>query len=335
MLRDEGRRAAERLRRGARRRHRRARRPSTSTACPRASEHGGRARRSLRAFLIAGLVLFTGAVLYLGAPVIVPVVEALVVWFVLNAMANGAPAAAGVGRGCPGGRRCCSRRPSCWCSALLVVQSTVATIASLGPRAAGLQQALDPTVARLAAPSASTPRRWSTGLLDSLGLEAMVRVVVAGMIGLVSHFSIVAIYVGFLLVDQQFFERKLAALVPDPGRRERARAVLARVGERHPDLSLDHDAGQRADRRPQLPGPRRGRGRARLLPGRDDLHPELHPDDRLDHRHGAARGLRADAVPGARPDARGARRRRARAVRRSATSCCRGWPAARSTSASS
>ena len=42
-----------------------------------------------RAFLIAGLVFFVGAVLHLGAPVIVPVVEALVVWFVLNAMARG------------------------------------------------------------------------------------------------------------------------------------------------------------------------------------------------------------------------------------------------------
>ena len=47
------------------------------------------------------------------------------------------------------------------------------------------------------------------------------------MIGVVSHFSIVGIYVGFLLVDQRFFGRKLEALIPDPGRRERARAVLA------------------------------------------------------------------------------------------------------------
>ena len=57
------------------------------------------------------------------------------------------------------------------------------------------------------------------------------RAVVAGMIGLVSHFSIVAIYVGFLLVDQAFFPQKLDALFPDPARRGRARLVMARVGE--------------------------------------------------------------------------------------------------------
>ena len=104
-------------------------------------------------------------------------------------------------------------------------------MASLGPRAAGLQQALDPTVGRLADVFGFDAAALVNGLLDGLGLEAMVRSVVAGMIGVVSHFSIVGIYVGFLLVDQQFFGRKLEALIPDPGRRERARAVLGRVAE--------------------------------------------------------------------------------------------------------
>ena len=88
MLRDEGRRAAEAFGRGARRRHRRARdlrprQPARGRLMP--AELG----RCRGAFLVAGLAFFIGAVLYLGAPVIVPVVEALVVWFVLNAMANG------------------------------------------------------------------------------------------------------------------------------------------------------------------------------------------------------------------------------------------------------
>jgi predicted PurR-regulated permease PerM len=184
----------------------------------------------LRAFLAAGLAVMVGAVLRLGAPVIVPVVEALVVWLVLNAMANGLRRMPLLG-GVP------------WWGAILlsalvvvvlgalVVASTVATVATLGPRAAALQQALDPTVARLAGAIGFDAAALIDGLLDGLGLETMVRSVVAGMIGLVSHFSIVGIYVAFLLVDQQFFGPKLAALVPDPERRARTRAVLARVGE--------------------------------------------------------------------------------------------------------
>jgi hypothetical protein len=42
-----------------------------------------------RAFLGFGLAFFAAATLYLGAAVLVPLVEAVFVWFVLNAMASG------------------------------------------------------------------------------------------------------------------------------------------------------------------------------------------------------------------------------------------------------
>ena len=119
MLRDEGRRAPTPSAAGTAPTSACAR-PSTSTACPRASELAADSRAA-RAFLVAGLVFFTAAVLHLGAPVIVPVVEALVVWFVLNAMANGLRrmpllgARALVGGAPPvGGRRAGARRCS-WC----------------------------------------------------------------------------------------------------------------------------------------------------------------------------------------------------------------------------
>ena len=49
----------------------------------------------LRAFMGAGSSSSPSALLYFGAPVLVPVVEALLVCFVLNALAGGAAAAAG------------------------------------------------------------------------------------------------------------------------------------------------------------------------------------------------------------------------------------------------
>jgi predicted PurR-regulated permease PerM len=171
-----------------------------------------------------------GAVLRLGAPVIVPVVEALVVWFVLNAMASGLRRMPLLG-GVPWWAAILLSAVVVLVLGVLVVLATVATATALGPRAAGLQQALDPTVARLAGAIGFDAAALVDGLLDGLGLEAMLRSVVAGMIGLVSHFSIVGVYVAFLLVDQQFFGAKLAALFPDPVRRERTRAVLARVGD--------------------------------------------------------------------------------------------------------
>ena len=62
-----------------------------------------------------------------------------------------------------------------------------------------------------------------------LGIELLIRQVVAALFGLINQFGIVAIYVGFLLVDQQFFEAKLRALAPDPQRRAGIRALIERI----------------------------------------------------------------------------------------------------------
>jgi AI-2 transport protein TqsA len=183
----------------------------------------------LRGFLIAGLLLFVGAILHLGAPVIVPVVEALVVWFVLNAMASGLRQIPGVGARLPRWLALLVSAAIVLALALVLVRSTVTTIASIGPGAQDLQRAFDPTIARLADLLGFDADVVINRTLDRLGIESMVRSLVAGMIGLVSHVGIVAIYVGFLLVDQQFFEAKLNALVRDPERRARTRAIFARI----------------------------------------------------------------------------------------------------------
>ena len=51
----------------------------------------------VKAFLAVGLAFFTVATLHLASPVLVPAVEALVVWFVLNALADGLRRLPGVG----------------------------------------------------------------------------------------------------------------------------------------------------------------------------------------------------------------------------------------------
>jgi hypothetical protein len=65
----------------------------------------------VRAFVAVGLAFFTISTLYLAAGVLVPVVGAIVVWFVLNAMANGVRRLPVIGsRLSWGGARCCSPR---------------------------------------------------------------------------------------------------------------------------------------------------------------------------------------------------------------------------------
>ena len=192
---------------------------------------------------------------------IVPVVEALVVWFVLNAMANGLGGCRWSGRGCPGG-------------ALLVS-------AARGPRArraGGAAHGRAPSPAsgrappgcsrrstrrsRGGGPAARHRRRGarSTALLDGLGLESMVRQVVAGDDRRSSATSASSRSTSASCWSTSSSSgRKLRRWCPTrSGARRIAGAVRAgRAG--HPDLSLGHDAGQRADRRRSATGPAAGR----------------------------------------------------------------------------
>lgn len=61
------------------------------------------------------------------------------------------------------------------------------------------------------------------GLVTSLG---------AGLTGLLGQAGIVLVYVGFLLVEQGRFEKKLAALFPDTTKRRRMERLFVRISER-------------------------------------------------------------------------------------------------------
>ena len=183
-----------------------------------------------RAFFAAGLTAIVVAVLHFGAPVLLPAVEAIVVWFVLNAVAKGLRRLPWAGAHLSQGAALLLAALAALLVGFLVVESSVRTAALLGPQTMGFRTALDPLVdwaaTGLGIPDADLLNR----MVDGIGLEAALRQVVAAMLTTISHFSIVAIYVAFLLVDQQFFDLKLRALVPDPGRRAAIKALLDRIG---------------------------------------------------------------------------------------------------------
>ena len=110
-----------------------------------------------------------------------------------------------------------------------VVQTTLRELAAMGPQLARAQQALGPLLERAIGPLDFSDRDVLGRLVDTFGLGQALRQIVAATASTISHFSIVAIYVGFLLVDQQFFDRKLDALVADEARRARIRGLLDQV----------------------------------------------------------------------------------------------------------
>lgn len=183
------------------------------------------------AFVMVGLAFFTVATLYLAANVLIPAVGALVVWVVLNALADGVRRLPMLGPRLSRPQALLVATCAVFAIGLFVVESSVATLTELGPRVAGFRDALDPIANRLAPLIGVEAAELIDLVIDSLRIEAALWAVVAGLAALISQSGIVAIYVAFLLVDQQFFGMKLERLVPDPGRRARVRAMLGHILE--------------------------------------------------------------------------------------------------------
>ncbi len=288
--------------------------------------------RAAAVAIIAFVVVMT---LHAGARVLLPVVEALVVWFVLNAIADGVERVPFVGRRLPRGVALVVAAVAAFVVGFLVVENSVRTVADLGPRAMSFREGFDPFLAWAADLLGVDHEEMLSNFAAGFGVEAAIRQVIAATVSTVSHFSIVAIYVAFLLVDQQFFEAKLRLLVPDPAEQAHIRALLGRiVGAIHAYLRVMAFVSILTAAL-EL---RRARGRRRRVCGlsrHDDLLSQLHPDHRLDPRDRAARRLRAPPVPELLADVRRPRSASASSSSSSATSSCRGCRRARSTSASS
>ena len=182
-----------------------------------------------RAFLLAGLAFFVVVALRFGAALLVPLVEAFLVCFVLNAAANAVRRLPLVGRLVPFPVALLLCAAIAFAVGFWVVQNSVRAVVAMGPQFAGYREAVGPLVERIAGGFGVPGPDALDRMINSLGLGAALRQVAAATAATVSHFSIVAIYVAFMFVDRQYLGRKLAALVPDPQRRERTRAVLAQV----------------------------------------------------------------------------------------------------------
>ncbi|MEK9662973.1 MAG: AI-2E family transporter, partial [Alphaproteobacteria bacterium] len=175
------------------------------------------------------VVALTVVLLVEGRDLLIPLAVAIVIWYVLNALASF------YGKLAIGGRR-----PPDW---LCMTASIVSVLIALGLFAEMIS-------GNIAAVSEAAPRYQANfeALLERLsgyaGLEQTpdfagflekidVRKVAGGLAGAVAafagNFGIILIYVIFLLAEQSSFNAKIRALFPDPERREDVRGLLHRI----------------------------------------------------------------------------------------------------------
>ncbi|WP_172329644.1 AI-2E family transporter [Mangrovicoccus sp. HB161399] len=188
-----------------------------------------------RLVAVAASMVIAACVLYAlakGAPIFVPLAEALIVWFVLNHFARTLRRLPGLGPKMGQGAAVALAAGLIALAGMAAVYSGVRSLLASGPQSLSLQASLDPVIARASAVLGADSAKVLDGMLDAVGLEQLMHQVVMGVFGLVNQFGVVAIYVAFLLADQALFRAKIAALFPDPAKRAEAERLLAELGGR-------------------------------------------------------------------------------------------------------
>lgn len=183
----------------------------------------------VRVFAAIGIVVLGTVALSYGGKVIVPVVQAIVVWMVLNALANWLRRLPGIGRALPGWGALALSSLAALIACAIMVRIALSSVAQVTAEAQAFQELLAPLLERLALRLGIEDGDIVQGLFSGVRLDAVARMVVSATTSTISQFSIVAIYVGFMLVDQKFLGTKLGFLFPDADRRAEIDLLIRRL----------------------------------------------------------------------------------------------------------
>lgn len=185
-----------------------------------------------RLFQISVLAVIVVITLVYGAGILIPLAIALLIWMFINALA-----------------RMFQRLWTPWfgpmrmlslalafltllVATFLVVDIIATNVSAMGTRTSDFERSLLILVDKVAEMTGVSNEKIINAIVSHLSVERLLGAIVFGVIGIAgtaSSLGIVFVYVIFLLVEQQFFDLKLKALVADEGRRDRIRSVLSRV----------------------------------------------------------------------------------------------------------
>lgn len=167
--------------------------------------------------------------LYYGSDLLIPLAVAILIWHLINALA-------GFYHHLTLGEH---RLPAwlCYTAALLtifgalaimveLIMANVAEVSAAAPgyeaNLSGLLNTMYDLVGLKAAPSFAQ-------IIEQISVGSVVTSVAGTLGGVAGSAGIVIVYVVFLLLEQSIFERKLHALLKNPGRAERLHGLLARI----------------------------------------------------------------------------------------------------------
>lgn len=197
---------------------------------PRAPEGWRSSGEELRnAFYILALATLVVSVLTLAAEFLAPMALAILLWFLVNAIANGIRSLP-LGRFIPGGLARFIAGAALLVGAYLALRLVVSNISELSEGMSGLEAKVNDALKSLAALIGIEREFDVTNELQALQLQNLLSDVFDIVTNTAGSLTTVLLFVLFLLLDQRYFDAKIHALFPADGRAERVEQVLADIG---------------------------------------------------------------------------------------------------------
>ncbi len=180
--------------------------------------------------LVIGGIFLAGIILIEAQSLLVPLAIAVLIWSVINAFAGFLTRTIRIGgKGLPGWATLGLSLVVCLAFLAGAAELIAANVQAMAEAAPRYQANLEQLASKGAAMLGLSIGPDFAVLTDGMGAGDLILVITNGIAGLVGDAGTILIYVAFLLVEQQVLRQKLAALVPDTGRRAGVMALVDRI----------------------------------------------------------------------------------------------------------
>jgi predicted PurR-regulated permease PerM len=187
--------------------------------------------RLTRTFFVVGLILVAVIFLDYGSGIFIPLAVALLVWFLINAVAASYQRVSLGGFRLPRAMAIALSLATILIGGFLMVNVVVTNVGAMSADGITFQDSLNPLIDQFAELFNISDKDVLNDIFDKIGFESLLSQIVSSMASFASQLGVVVIYVLFLMVEQQFFDAKLRALVRDEARRTWINGMLQRVAK--------------------------------------------------------------------------------------------------------
>ncbi|MEX2516605.1 MAG: AI-2E family transporter [Gammaproteobacteria bacterium] len=180
----------------------------------------------------AAVAVLTTLVFYLlvvGKPILLPFVIALFIWYLINALATIIGRVQIHGQQLPVWLRFSLSILSLLLVLWFVLDLIIANIGQVSQAAPTYEQNLRQLALRASAWLGIEELPSIRAMLEGVNLSNMLRQLLTAVTGIMGSTGTVLIYVAFLLLEQSSFNKKIAALFPNPEREQFVHRILQRI----------------------------------------------------------------------------------------------------------